>query len=93
MAEFGGVQPHPTLADKAAAYLFFVAQAHAFADGNKRVAVVAAITFLEINGYTLDASIDEFEALVFGTAKGETPRDVVSEFFRSRVVPRIPSIP
>jgi len=35
----------------AAAYAFGIAKAHAFVDGNKRTAFVAAITFLRLNGW------------------------------------------
>ena len=38
------------LYDIAAAYAFHLAEAQAFLDGNKRVAVSAALTFLEANG-------------------------------------------
>ena len=41
----------PTLADLAAAYAFGVVKAHAFVDGNKRTALVTALTFLRLNGY------------------------------------------
>lgn len=34
----------------AAAYAFGIAKAHAFIDGNKRTAFVAAVTFLRLNG-------------------------------------------
>jgi death-on-curing protein len=37
--------------DLAAAYAFGVAKAHTFIDGNKRTALVAAFTFLRLNGY------------------------------------------
>lgn len=40
------------LFDIAAAYAFHLAEAQAFLDGNKRVAVAAALTFLEVNGVT-----------------------------------------
>lgn len=36
--------------DVAAAYAFHIAEAQAFIDGNKRTAVAAALTFLELNG-------------------------------------------
>ena len=37
----------------AAAYAFGIAKAHAFVDGNKRTAFVAAFTFLRLNGITV----------------------------------------
>ncbi len=38
-----------------AAAAFHIAQAQAFIDGNKRTAIVAALTFLEVNGIATDA--------------------------------------
>lgn len=39
--------------DIAAAYAFGISKAHAFVDGNKRTAFVAAFTFLRLNGCNL----------------------------------------
>jgi death-on-curing protein len=38
----------------AAAYLFHIVKNHAFLDGNKRTALVAALVFLDINGVSLE---------------------------------------
>lgn len=46
----------------AAAYAFGIAKNHAFVDGNKRIAFLAAYTFLALNGLKLDA--DEAAAAV-----------------------------
>jgi death-on-curing protein len=54
-----GEDAYPTIADKAAAYGFFIAEAQAFVDGNKRTAAAAMLTFLEINGYHLDQTDDQ----------------------------------
>ena len=37
--------------DLAAAYAFGISKNHPFIDGNKRVAFVASVTFLELNGW------------------------------------------
>lgn len=58
------VQPQTTwcydatadLFDLAATYAFHLAKNHAFEDGNKRVALEAAVGFLGVNGVTLDVS-------------------------------------
>jgi death-on-curing protein len=39
-----------TFFEMAAAYAFHLAEAQAFVDGNKRAAVGAALTFLDLNG-------------------------------------------
>ncbi|MBQ4469480.1 MAG: type II toxin-antitoxin system death-on-curing family toxin [Synergistaceae bacterium] len=56
---FGGYDVYPTIYEKAARLGFGLAQNHAFIDGNKRIAVVAVLTFLDING--IDVSCTEFE--------------------------------
>jgi death-on-curing protein len=45
-----GEDAYPTPQEKAAALLHSIARNHAFADGNKRTAAIAAIFMLEVNG-------------------------------------------
>ena len=40
--------------------LFGIARNHPFAQGNKRTGFLSAVDFLEINGYRLDVSDEEF---------------------------------
>lgn len=74
-----------SLAQCAAAYAFHLCQAHAFVDGNKRVAALAAEAFLRLNGATLTATDDEMIALFLGIASGELNRAAVDNFFRDHV--------
>ncbi len=53
MAEFGGQLLHEDLFAMAAAYVFHLANNHAFVDGNKRTALAAALVFLDANGYEI----------------------------------------
>ena len=63
-------EPCSTLFELAAAYSYGIAKNHPFIDGNKRVALAVGATFLELNGYTLDAPEPEavviFEQLAAG---------------------------
>ncbi|MPY66539.1 type II toxin-antitoxin system death-on-curing family toxin [Deinococcus sp. SDU3-2] len=68
-----GMQLYPSLLEKAAAYLFFLARNHAFVDGNKRTAYAATAVFLSINGAELDGPDDAVFALVLDTAQGKHP--------------------
>ena len=52
MATFDGSFLHETLFEMAAAYLFHISRNHPFIDGNKRTAIAAALTFLEVNGFS-----------------------------------------
>lgn len=63
-ASFSGVDRHPTPADKAAALGFSLVANHPFVDGNKRVGHAAMEVFLVLNGYEIDASVDEQERLM-----------------------------
>jgi death-on-curing protein len=54
-ASCAGELLHPTIHEMAAAYLFHLCKNHPFLDGNKRAATAAALVFLEINGWSLDA--------------------------------------
>jgi death-on-curing protein len=55
-----GIEPYETLIDKAAALLHSLVCNHAFSDGNKRAALIAADVFLQLNGAYLDG-VDEDE--------------------------------
>lgn len=54
------------LLDLAAAYAFHLAQNQPFVDGNKRVAVTAALVFLEINGISTSRCPDDalYDAMI-----------------------------
>jgi death-on-curing protein len=72
---FGGQDLYPTLAEKAAALGFSLIANHAFVDGNKRIGHKAMETFLVLNGFQLDAHVDEQEAIVLRVAAGEAGRE------------------
>ena len=46
---FGGQEMYPTIGEKAANLLYFVAKNHSFHDGNKRIAAVLFLYFLNMN--------------------------------------------
>ena len=85
-ATFGGQFLHTDLYEMAAAYLFHIVQNHPFVDGNKRVGAVAADVFLALNGMRLAASEDQFGELVLATARGESSKSAIAEFFRAHTV-------
>lgn len=81
-AGFGGELLHPTLAEQAAAYLFHIAKNHPFVDGNKRVALACALTFLHVNGAPLHAPPDEVAGLTEKIAAGELSKADAAVYFR-----------
>ncbi len=75
---------HPTVFDQAAAYLFHIICNHPFVDGNKRTAVVTALTFLKQNRMQIKLSKKhsiEFEELVVQCADGKVQKQHIALFF------------
>jgi death on curing protein len=79
-ATFGGAFLHETIFSMAAAYLVGICRSHPFIDGNKRTAVGAALTFLEMNGVDVDADEDAFYDLVIRVAEGRVSKASVTVF-------------
>lgn len=86
-AENKAAYGEPTVHELAAAYLFGIARNHAFVDGNKRTAIVAAGAFLSINGYVLTADNGTLYEFVIGVAAGDINEDGAAAFFRDHTVP------
>lgn len=55
----------------AALYGFGVAKAHAFVDGNKRIAFAVMVAFLKAHGYRLDATEGEATDIMVKVAAGD----------------------
>jgi death-on-curing protein len=60
----------PSLADLAAAYAYGLVRDHPYVDGNKRVALVVMVAFLERNGIELAATNAEMLAVILRLADG-----------------------
>lgn len=75
----------PDLATLAAAYAFGLAKNHGYADGNKRVAFMAAYVFLGLNGRDLDAGEPEVVGVMAGVAAGRVTEAALARWIRERV--------
>ena len=67
----------------AATYAFHLTQAHAFIDGNKRIAAAITETFLESNGSELTMTNNEVVQLFLNIAAGRLTREDVEKKLRS----------
>jgi death-on-curing protein len=85
-ASMFGEDLHPTIFDKAAAYLFHIVCNHAFIDGNKRSGIVAALTFLESNEIYLKYDEIELENLVIDIANGKVKKKEIALFFQNSLI-------
>jgi death-on-curing protein len=82
---FGGNELYPSLAEKAAALGFSLIQNHPFADGNKRTGHAAMAMFLAINGYIINASIDEQVDIILSVASGKLGREGFTEWLVNHI--------
>lgn len=83
MQSFRDTFLHNDLYEMAAAYLFHIVKNHAFVDGNKRVALAAALIFLDLNSIEITATDDELEKLVLDTIADKIKKENIADFFRT----------
>jgi death-on-curing protein len=74
------------LAQQAAVLVHGIVEAHAFQDGNKRVALAALYTFLHANGFTSDAPKRLRSQWMTALATGTPPNEIAAEI-RAHLVP------
>lgn len=77
--------PPPDLAALAASLAFGIAKNHAFVDGNKRSAIVACETFIELNDASLIASDAEIYPTILGLAEGRISETEFAEWLRTHL--------
>lgn len=70
----------PTLA---AAYGFALCRNHPYRDGNKRVAFVVMVVFLELNGLVLEADESEVVAVMVALADGRLSEHDLANWLRA----------
>jgi len=80
---FDGKELYPTIIDKASALGFSLISNHPFIDGNKRIGHAAMETFLVLNSYEIDASVDEQERIILGIASSTLSREYLTDWLRS----------
>jgi death on curing protein len=85
---FGGEDLYPGLPAKAAALGFSLISNHPFVDGNKRVGHSAMETFLVLNGFEIQATVDEAERIVLDVAAGQCSREQLTQWLLGHIVPR-----
>ncbi len=78
-------EPESDLAVLAAAYTFGLTKAHAFNDGNKRIAFLTAAIFLGLNGKDLEASEAEVVQVMVALAEGSMKEPPLIEWLRPRI--------
>jgi death on curing protein len=75
------------LAALTAAYGFGLARNHPYVDGNKRVALVAMLTFLAVNGRAINATDEDVLTTLLALAAGRLTESALADWLRSRISP------
>ncbi len=90
-ATFGGDFVHADLFAMAAAYAFHIAENQPFLDGNKRTGVLAAVVFLELNGYIVVEPPSCFYEAMVALAERRLDKDGLAAMLREMSRPAIGS--
>ena len=85
-ATYAGEDLYPTLIDKAAILCYLLVQNHPFIDGNKRIGHAAMEVFLLLNGYEIQASVDEQEHIILAIASSQMKRVAFAQWLADHVV-------
>jgi death on curing protein len=73
-----GADAYPTLEQKAAALLHSLARNHTLVDGNKRLAWLATVVFLDLNGRTVELDDEAAFHLVMAVAEGSLEVEAIA---------------
>jgi len=83
---YGREELYEGVVAKAAALGYALIMNHPFVDGNKRVGHAAMEAFLMLNGYEIQAGVDEQEEVILKVAAGEMGRAEFVEWLGAHVV-------
>ena len=79
-ATFSSFSNYPTVQSKAARLAFGLIKNHPFVDGNKRIGILAMVSFLEVNGIKLICTDAELINLGLGLADGSLKERALLDF-------------
>ena len=83
---FNQADLYPDIVPKAAALCFFLVMNHPFIDGNKRIGHAAMETFLILNGFEIEALLDEQEKIILDLAAGKINREAFTNWLNDHVI-------
>ena len=78
-------EQNPDFAQLAASYAHGIARNHPFIDGNKRTALIAARTFLLLNGRDLEASQEDKYLTFMRLAEGVISEEQLADWIRQNL--------
>ncbi|MBQ7364671.1 MAG: type II toxin-antitoxin system death-on-curing family toxin [Clostridia bacterium] len=87
-AAFGATELYPTAIEKASRLFFALTKNHPFADGNKRIGLLAALVTLHLNQISVKATDDELVTLTLALAEGTLAYPDILAFFLAHTEPQ-----
>lgn len=84
---FDSQELYTSLPEKAAALGFSLIKNHPFLDGNKRTGHAAMEIFLILNGFEINANVEEQERIILQVASGEITREEFTDWLQSVIIP------
>lgn len=84
-ATFGLEDLYEGLYLKAAVMAYFIAESQAFVDGNKRTALVAALTFLKVNGHSVPPDENRLYDAMIAIANKQMSKEELADLLRELV--------
>ena len=79
---FVGVELYPTLEEKGARLGFSLIRNHSFSDGNKRIGILAMLTFLSVNGIEISCTDTELVETGVFLASGQMNYEALLAWLR-----------
>jgi death-on-curing protein len=83
---FNRTDLYPDIIAKAAALCFFIVMNHPFVDGNKRAGHAAMEIFLILNGFEIEATIDDQEKIILDLAAGKVDREQFTVWLNNHII-------
>ena len=84
-AGFGDTDFYPSLIEKAAVLCVRIAKNHPLPDGNKRLAWMTMVVFLELNNAALEVDDDDAVETMLSVAAGQTDEATLTQWLSERV--------
>lgn len=82
---FGGEELFPDTKDKILRLAYGLIKNHSFRDGNKRIGALVLLVLLELNGWHVNATNDEFADIIMGIAASEKEDEDLKQWVESHV--------
>ena len=82
---FGGEELFPDTKDKILRLAYGLIKNHSFRDGNKRIGALVLLVLLELNGWHVHATNEEFADIIMGIAASEKDDEDLKQWVESHV--------